>query len=130
MAGLQDFRSQHPEYNDMPDKELADSLHAKFYSDMPKDQFDKKMGMSAAAPQAPSKFDLRTLKDVAESGLSGLGQGVAGLVGLPGTISDAMDTGLTGLANRLTGANVQLPKSPLSGDVLSQKLSNVVGGYH
>jgi len=85
---------------------------------------------SAAAPQAPSKFDLRTLKDVAESGLSGLGQGMAGLVGLPGTISDAMDTGLTGLANRLTGANVQLPKSPLSGDVLSQKLSNVVGGYH
>ena len=85
---------------------------------------------SAAAPQAPSKFDLRTLKDVAESGLSGLGQGVAGLVGLPGTISDAMHTGLTGLANRLTGADVQLPKSPLSGDVLSQKLSNVVGGYH
>ena len=85
---------------------------------------------SAAAPQAPSKFDLRTLKDVAESGLSGLGQGVAGLVGLPGTISDAMTSGLTGLANRVTGANVQLPGSPLSGDVLSQKLSNAVGGYY
>jgi hypothetical protein len=46
MAGLKDFRSQHPEYNDMPDKELADSLHAKFYSDIPKNQFDKKMGVS------------------------------------------------------------------------------------
>lgn len=84
----------------------------------------------AAAPQAPSKFDLRTLKDVAKSGLSGLAQGAAGLVGLPGTISDAMTSGLTGLANRVTGANVQLPGSPLSGDVLSQKLSNAVGGYY
>lgn len=85
---------------------------------------------SAAAPQASSNFDLKTLKDVAKSGLSGLGQGVAGLAGLPGDISNAMTSGLTGLANRVTGANVQLPKSPLSGDVLSQKLSNAVGGYH
>lgn len=46
MAGLKDFRSQHPEYNDVPDKELADKLHAKFYSDIPKNQFDKKMGVS------------------------------------------------------------------------------------
>lgn len=104
---------------DNPYAKYADNPYAK-YADAP----------SAAAIQAPSKFDLRTLKDVAKSGFSGLGQGVAGLVGLPGTISDAMTSGLTGLANRVTGANVQLPGSPLSGDVLSQKLSNAVEGYH
>lgn len=57
MAGLADFRKQHPEYNDMSDNALGDALHAKFYSDMPKKQFDAKMGLGptfgdalAAAP--------------------------------------------------------------------------------
>lgn len=33
------FRSQHPEYNDMPDADLMAALHRKFYSDMPYNQF-------------------------------------------------------------------------------------------
>lgn len=49
MAGLQDFRKQHPEYNDMSDSALADSLYAKFYSDMPRDKFNEKMGVSVSA---------------------------------------------------------------------------------
>jgi hypothetical protein len=58
MAGLADFRAQHPEYNDMSDNALADSLHAKFYSDMPKDTFDAKMGLSANPPgPQPSTLD-------------------------------------------------------------------------
>jgi hypothetical protein len=48
MAGLQDFRKQHPEYDDMSDSALADALHSKFYADMPRAQFDEKMGLSPA----------------------------------------------------------------------------------
>lgn len=44
MAGLADFRAKHPEYNDMPDAALADALYRKFYSDMPRADFDAKMG--------------------------------------------------------------------------------------
>lgn len=50
MAGLADFRKQHPEYNDMGDKELSDALYNKFYSDMPRAEFDSKMGAAPAPP--------------------------------------------------------------------------------
>lgn len=45
MAGLAGFREQYPQYADVPDAELADSLHAKFYSDIPKDQYLESLGM-------------------------------------------------------------------------------------
>lgn len=54
MAGLQSFRQQHPEYNDMPDNQLSDALYKKFYSDMPREQFDAKIGIGQDAPPAPA----------------------------------------------------------------------------
>lgn len=54
MSGLATFRQQHPQYNDMPDAALADALHAKFYADMPKDQYLQSLGLApAAAPVVP-----------------------------------------------------------------------------
>lgn len=46
MAGLADFRQQHPEYNDMPDQQLATALHNKYYSDIPVDKYFQKLGLS------------------------------------------------------------------------------------
>lgn len=54
MAGLADFRAQHPEYNDMSDAALSDALYRKFYSDMPRADFDAKMGASPAIPAIPA----------------------------------------------------------------------------
>lgn len=56
MAGLADFRAKHPEYNDMSDGALSGALYAKFYSDIPRADFDAKMGIAvppAAAPEQP-----------------------------------------------------------------------------
>lgn len=57
MADLQAFRQQYPEYDDMSDQALADALYRKFYSDMPRDQFDTKIGLGAtpgdAEPSGP-----------------------------------------------------------------------------
>jgi len=50
MATLAEIRAQHPEYNDLSDAALADGIHKKFYSDMPRDQFDAKIGLMPAAP--------------------------------------------------------------------------------
>lgn len=64
-----------------------------------------------------------TIKDVGASAASGFGRGVADLVGLPGTIGDAINSGLswaTGLP--------ELPKSPLSGSTLREGMSTVTGG--
>lgn len=48
---LSEFRAQFPQYNDMSDQALADALHRKFYSDIPKAEFDKKIGLAATAPK-------------------------------------------------------------------------------
>lgn len=61
--------------------------------------------------------------DVGASFASGVGRGAAGLVGLPGTIGDALNSGLswaTGLP--------QLPSSPFSSSGVQSGLSTVTGG--
>jgi hypothetical protein len=46
MATLADVRSQYPQYNDLSDTELADALHSKFYSNIPKDVFYTQIGLA------------------------------------------------------------------------------------
>jgi hypothetical protein len=48
MATLAEFRAQFPQYDEVPDIKLADSLHEKFYSKMPKMDFYKTIGLGAA----------------------------------------------------------------------------------
>ncbi len=50
MPTLAEIRQQYPQYDNLSDDELADGLHRKFYSDLPKDEFLAKIG--AAPPQA------------------------------------------------------------------------------
>lgn len=38
---ITEFRQKYPQYNDMDDKTLSDKFYNKYYSDMPRDQFDK-----------------------------------------------------------------------------------------
>jgi hypothetical protein len=49
MATLAEFRAQYPQYDSVPDVALADSLHEKFYSKIPKIEFYKTIGLGTAA---------------------------------------------------------------------------------
>jgi hypothetical protein len=49
MATLAEFRAQYPQYDEVPDIKLADSLHEKFYAKMPKMDFYKTIGLGSAA---------------------------------------------------------------------------------
>lgn len=49
---LKSFRQQYPQYDDLSDQQLADSLHSKFYSDMPRADFDAKIGLGKSGPGA------------------------------------------------------------------------------
>lgn len=72
-------------------------------------------------PQEPTWGD--TALDVGASLAAGVGRGVVGLAGLPGTIQDLANSGLswaTGLP--------ELPRSPLSSSALQGGLSTVTGG--
>jgi hypothetical protein len=48
MATLAEFRTKYPQYNDMPDVELADSLHQKFYSDILRPQFFRQLDIEGS----------------------------------------------------------------------------------
>ena len=49
MATLVEFRAQYPQYNEVPDLALANSLHEKFYASMPKADFFKSISLSPSA---------------------------------------------------------------------------------
>lgn len=60
---LKEFRKQYPQYNDMSDVELADALHAKYYADMPKQEFLQTIEVAAPSIQKtlPAKKEERSL---------------------------------------------------------------------
>jgi hypothetical protein len=49
MATIADIRQQYPQYADISDVQLADALHKKFYSDMPKMDFYKAINLTGAS---------------------------------------------------------------------------------
>lgn len=88
MATLQEIRQQYPQYNDMSDQQLADAMHSKFYSDMPKDQFYKKIGFSGQQPQQQGDQTLNFI------------------IGAGDSIRDM----IAGAANLIPGVNLPTPK--------------------
>jgi hypothetical protein len=54
MATIAEVRAKFPQYADMPDAALADALHKKFYADIPRAEFDAKIGLTPAAPATPA----------------------------------------------------------------------------
>lgn len=57
MPTIAEVRQQYPQYSDMSDSALANALHSKFYSDIPKAEFEKKVGV---APVEPSQSEPTT----------------------------------------------------------------------
>lgn len=52
---LEAFREKYPEYNEVPDNELADQLYDKYYTGMDRAEFDQSIGMAQA--REPSLAD-------------------------------------------------------------------------
>jgi hypothetical protein len=53
MATITEIRQQNPQYGDMSDQQLADGLYGKYYSDIPRAEFDAKIGMAPQTTPAP-----------------------------------------------------------------------------
>lgn len=88
MPTINDVRQQYPQYGDLSDAQLADALYSKFYSDMPREQFDNSIGLAQQSKQTGvSAIDYA--KDTALSGGVGLAKGIIGLAGLPGDLRSA-----------------------------------------
>lgn len=48
-----EFREKYPQYEDIPDEQLAAALHKKHYSDMPKEAFDEQFLVKT--PELPTE---------------------------------------------------------------------------
>ena len=87
-------RAKYPQYQDLSDKQLADALHAKFYSDIPIQDYYGRIGLTSPKERTVGE----AAKDIAASVVSGAGN----LVQLPGQLyglatGNFADTGALGL---------------------------------
>lgn len=57
MTSLAKVREQYPQYKDVDDTTLADALHRKFYSDVPRAEFDAKLGIAPAQEPTRNALD-------------------------------------------------------------------------
>ena len=99
MASLSEVRAKFPEYGYLSDTELADALHKKFYADVPRDEFDRRVGI---VPEQPPVSAGEMAADVAKSAGIGLVQGGLGLATLPGNLEALGRAGINAGA-RLVG---------------------------
>lgn len=98
MPTIADIRQQFPQYGDMTDAALATALHAKFYSDMPRAVFDRKIGIAPAAPERSFTDNLKAgtysllkgLRDPLDAGAQMLERGVQALGVDTGKINTAL----------------------------------------
>lgn len=112
MMNIQEVRQKFPQYNDLSDQQLLEGLHAKYYSDMPKDQFFAKF-QSEQVTQQQEPQDSFPGASFIEPALT-IGSGIvaepaAGITGLvtsliPGTAEGSGAGVAEGVRQRLTYA--------------------------
>lgn len=54
-ANINTIRQQYPQYNDLSDQALADAFHNKYYSDIPKEDFYGRIGLTTASGVSQSQ---------------------------------------------------------------------------
>lgn len=110
MAKISELRKKYPQYEDLSDQEFADKYHKKYYSDMPKEDYYSKIGISPQTKpghEEPSSI----LQDLAGNAAGAIPDLASGLMQLPseayGAITHPLRTAKNipiGLAEGLAGA--------------------------
>jgi hypothetical protein len=84
MITIQEVRAKYPQYQDLSDKQLVDSLHQKYYSDIPINQFYQQVGPQTVPGEyaetigeftAPGGIFARTAKGLGQAAIIGTGAG-------------------------------------------------------
>jgi hypothetical protein len=108
MPTIQAIRQQYPQYSDMSDQQLADALHAKYYSDMPQEQFYKKIDLSTPPAQADNQLTDTSLIQTIGKGLKNYYQG-------EGNTLAGIAHGLNNVGNQVYEQGVDRPIDALFG---------------
>jgi hypothetical protein len=122
MATLVEFRAQYPQYNDMPDVALANSLHEKFYADVPKADFYKSIALNPAV-FIPDNQNMITLPKAERS----VQDRLMGLVETPAIIAGDIGRAITTPVARMFGEAKRgygTPEGRKAGEEAAQMVSN------
>ena len=121
MATIAEIRDKYPQYADMPDAALADALHQKFYSDIPKADFYVKVGLTPATDvsQIPGQ-----VVRPAEAGPS-IRDRISGVLEAPAVIASGLVSGpasaLAGLYGGLTSGQYGTPAGVQAGEEMARR---------
>ncbi len=80
---FKELRQKYPQYGDMSDEQFAQSFHKKFYSDIPYEDFSKRIGLEATQveqPKAPPKNDFMSYLESVPPGVRALAAGPVGIL--------------------------------------------------
>ena len=84
---IQQIRQQYPQYDDLSDDELAGALHRKFYSDIPRAEFDAKIGLRPAGKPEQNTSTLGDLGTAFKIGALGSTKALTDVAGAGNTAS-------------------------------------------
>ena len=120
MLNIQEVRSKYPQYKDLSDKELLDSLHGKYYPDMPIEEFYSKtgFGMDQRSQALPPLTKRQRAADILKSAGSGLYKGASYVPGMAGDIEKLGQTFLPEFMTKpLIGGDRPVQVFPTSKDI-------------
>ncbi len=80
MTRLAEFRRKYPQYDDMSDRDLADALHAKYYSDLPISDYYDALGLEQTSVLGALGEAGKRLAGGVATGTARIGTGLAELV--------------------------------------------------
>lgn len=70
---IKDIREKYPQYSNKTDEELADAIHGKYYSSLPKEKVYEKLGLGTQSEIAPTPFNDRPAPRPERTGFKGIG---------------------------------------------------------
>jgi hypothetical protein len=120
MLNIQEVRSKYPQYKDLSDKELLDSLHGKYYPDMPIEEFYSKtgFGMEERSQALPPLTKRQRAADILKSAPSGIYKGASYVTGMAGDIEKLGQTSLPEwMTKPLIGGDRPVQVFPTSKDI-------------
>lgn len=114
MATLAEIRQQYPQYSDLDDGALAERLHGRFYADMPREDFNKRIGLSRDAElrqQAEATLARERAENPQLDALNAPAGAENAIRGIPfvGGLVDEARAGVGAAANWATGGRVGQP---------------------
>jgi len=129
MITIAQVRHRYPQYKDLSDSQLADALHKKYYSDIPKNKFMERIGISSSKVSSPhpnfidrlGAFGKRAAKDA--------------LIGLHDTanvgrgIRDSVVNAASDVANLIPGVHLRQLHSADDGYYTAGKILGNVGSF-